>query len=296
MNYKTLTILLLLLSFNLHAQKEIEKEAMSKLSFLIGDWKGKTKIFSKDSIKTGEVHEKVKYLLGGELMSIEVKSPFVHLNTIIRYSVKDSTYYYHPFSKTGGDNFYKGRIEDGKFVVTIDDNYKVFFEKTKNGEFHEYGERIINGNKKITFEDLLEPISLRQQKMKELDFLIGEWVGTSTLYENGEIKKQVPSFNKASYGVKDNIIIIDSNSEMSRIHTVIYYDEKDETYYFQYFSASGRNKKLPAEHREGQLIVKTDNETRYIFGKIDGGHGEVGEKLINGKWVKFYEDRVVNTN
>lgn len=295
MNFKFLAVIALVFAFNLVNAQE-EKEAIAKLSFLVGEWEGISTIYSEDSVKKGKVTKKVKYLLNGNLLSVEVKSPYIHLHTVIGYNVKDSTYYYHPFNKAGKGNAYKGEFENGKFVVTFNDNYKIFFEKTEEGKFHEYGVRVIGGKEEITFEDLLEPLTSKsQQKMKDLSFLIGEWVGTYTYYEDGKITEQAPSFNRARYDVKKNIIIIDSNSKTSRIHTVIYYDEKEETFYYQYFT-SDANRKLPAELKNEQLVISANEKLRFIIGKIDDWHGEVAERFEDGKWVRIYEDRVVNTN
>ncbi len=136
-----------------------EQKALARLSFLVGNWKGQSTIYSKDSVKTAQVSERVKYLLDGNLLTLDVKSPFIQLHTVIRYSAKDSTYYYHPFTNTSEGKAYKGRIENGKFIVLFNDNYKVIFERTEDGKFHEYGERIVNGKKEMSFEDLLEPVS-----------------------------------------------------------------------------------------------------------------------------------------
>ena len=50
--------------------------------------------------------------------------------------------------------------------------------------------------------------SEKEIKMKELAFMVGDWVGTSTTYEGGEIKEQVPAYQKISYDLDSNIIVI----------------------------------------------------------------------------------------
>ena len=48
--------------------------------------------------------------------------------------------------------------------------------------------------------------------MEKLNFMIGEWVGISTTYQNDTIAKQVPAFEKISYRLDKNLITIDLQS------------------------------------------------------------------------------------
>ena len=131
--------------------------------------------------------------------------------------------------------------------------------------------------------------------MEQLNFLIGEWVGTSKIYENGVVSKQCPAFENISYDLDKNILVIELNTEFLQLHTIIYYDEKDQKYYYYPFSKRGVGK-YPAEYKDGQLVVSRDEKTRYIFRSTpEGGFQEYGEKLINGKWTKTFEDTFMNT-
>lgn len=89
--------------------------------------------------------------------------------------------------------------------------------------------------------------SLKQEKMELLHFLVGEWIGTSKIYENGVVTKQCAA-------------------------------------------------RYPAEYKDGQLIVWRNEESRFFFGSTDeGGFQEYGEKLIDGEWVRTFEDTFTNT-
>ena len=135
----------------------------------------------------------------------------------------------------------------------------------------------------------------KQEKMGDLKFMVGEWVGTSTVYKNGEVTKQVPAFQNIAYDLNKSILVIELNSKLLQLHTIIYYDEKDKTYYYYPFSEKGVAK-LPAEYDNGQLIVRANENTRYVFGKTGmNSFREYGEKRTNGKWVKFFEDNFTNT-
>jgi len=137
--------------------------------------------------------------------------------------------------------------------------------------------------------------SLKQEKMEQLSFLIGKWIGTSKIYENGVLAKQVSAYEKISYDLDKHILVIELNTEFLQLHTIIYYDEKDQTYYYYPFSKNGVNR-YPATFKDGQLVVRSSETKRFIFTKTpEGGFREYGEQLIDGKWVKYFEDSFKNT-
>lgn len=137
--------------------------------------------------------------------------------------------------------------------------------------------------------------NLKREKMEQLNFMIGEWVGTSRGYENGVVTREGPAYENIEYDLDRSILVIELNTETLQLHTIIYYDEKDEKYYYYPFSKNGASR-YPAEFKDGQFIVWNNDQTRYIFTKTpEGGFQEYGEKLINGVWVKFFEDTFKNT-
>ena len=130
----------------------------------------------------------------------------------------------------------------------------------------------------------------RQEKMEQLNFMIGEWVGISTTYQNDTIVKQVPAMEKISYRLDKNIITIDLQSETLKLHTVIYYDDKDEKYYYNSYYKEGTGK-YPAEYKDGKFIVSPNKSKRFIFHLTPKGNfQEYGEKFENGEWIKYFED------
>ena len=132
--------------------------------------------------------------------------------------------------------------------------------------------------------------SVKQEKMEQLSFLVGEWIGTSKQYQDGKVTKQGAAYEKISYDLDRHILVIELNSEMLQLHTIIYYDEKDSTYYYNPFYKRGAAK-YPAELKDGQLIVSASDTKRFIFSRTaNGGFQEYGEELVDGKWVKYFED------
>jgi len=131
-----------------------EKEALAKLSFMTGDWKGVSTSFNGDTKKEVEVTEKAYYIMDGDLLILDVKSPNIELHTVISYSVKEKTYYYHPFSKKGRSSA-KGIYKNNMFIVNFSSTKRLIFKRNKSGAFQEYGENLVNGKWEKYFEDIL---------------------------------------------------------------------------------------------------------------------------------------------
>jgi len=137
--------------------------------------------------------------------------------------------------------------------------------------------------------------SLKQQKMAQLSYMVGEWVGTSSLFKDGKRTSQAPAFEEIAYDLNQSILVIQLNSETLKLHTVIYFDEKDDTYYYTPFSENG-SRKLPAEFKDGKFIVNASENKRFIFEKVGkNGFREYGEERVEGKWVMYFEDVFTNT-
>ena len=137
--------------------------------------------------------------------------------------------------------------------------------------------------------------NLKQEKMQQLNFMIGEWVGTTKVYENGVITRQGSAYENISYDLDKSILVIELNTEFLQLHTIINYHEKDQKYYYHRFSKGGAAR-YPAEYKDGQLIVWRDEKTRFFFKRTqEGGFQEYGEQLINGEWTKYFEDTFRNT-
>jgi len=137
--------------------------------------------------------------------------------------------------------------------------------------------------------------SQKHEKMEQLSFLVGEWVGTTKVFDKGVVSREGAAYEKISYDLGRSILVIELNTEFLQLRTIITYDEKDQTYYYHRFSKGGAAV-YPATYQDGQLIVRKDEQTRFFFGSTPtGGFREYGEKLIEGKWVMYFEDTFKNT-
>lgn len=131
--------------------------------------------------------------------------------------------------------------------------------------------------------------------MKQLHFITGNWVGTSTTYQENGRAKSIPAFEKIQYKVDSNLITIDLHSASLQLHTVIRYDEIDSTYYYCPFYAKGAGK-YKGKIENDAFVVYFNEKRRLFFKRLeDGRFTEYGEKLVDGKWTKNFEDLFSDT-
>ncbi len=179
---KLFTALMLLVLNSLSAQVD-EKKELAKLSFLMGNWEGTSTSYTDKGTTQVKVRESVNYIMNGNILVLDVVSLNIELHTLITYSIKDTCFYYQPFSKTGGGK-YKGKIEDNKFIVHFNRESRLIFEKTANGEFHEYGESFKNGKWEKYFEDILLPADVDNYAKIKAKKITKEYIDPITALTN----------------------------------------------------------------------------------------------------------------
>ena len=131
--------------------------------------------------------------------------------------------------------------------------------------------------------------------MAQLSFLVGEWVGTTKVFDNGVVAKEGSAYEHIYYDLNNSILVIELNTEFLQLRTIITYNEKDQKYYYHRFSKDGAAI-YPAEFKDKQLIVSRDENTRFYFLRTpEGDFREYGEKLVNGQWIKYFQDDFKNT-
>jgi len=129
-----------------------------------------------------------------------------------------------------------------------------------------------------------------QSEMKQLNFMIGDWLGTSKTIKSDTILSEIPAFEKIEYKLNGNIITIDLSSDSLQLHTVIYYSKEHKTYYYNPFYKSGQAS-YPAKFKNGKFIVNASDVKRFIFTTDESGNfTEYGEELIDGKWEIYFKD------
>lgn len=151
-----------ILSFcSLSLAQSPEQQALKELSFLIGDWKGTGQSYLKEGSKPYDVLSNVSYDLDGELLVLKHRSfrgetPVLSLRTLIYFNQKDQHYYYNAYTKSGTRPF-KCQLHSQQFICKRGNDYRLIFQLTDEGEFNEYGEKLVDGQWQKNFEDILKP-------------------------------------------------------------------------------------------------------------------------------------------
>lgn len=147
----------------------------------------------------------------------------------------------------------------------------------------------------LFFQIAIPAQTIQKDKMSALSFMVGEWVGTSTTLSSDTVVNSIPAFEEIKYDLNKSILVIQLNSANLKLHTIIHYSVKDSTYYYYAFSEKGGGR-LPGKVQGQKFIVQAGPDRRYIFEKLgENGFREYGEKKINGEWVKYFEDRFIDT-
>jgi hypothetical protein len=126
--------------------------------------------------------------------------------------------------------------------------------------------------------------------MSQLEFLTGNWVGKATTIKNDTIATSHPAYERIQFQLNGSILTIDLHSEPLQLHTVVYYDETDQCFYYNPFYKTGAGK-YRAQLVDGQLVVYASEIKRFFFGVNESGQFvEYGEQLVDGIWQKYFED------
>jgi len=138
-----------------------------------------------------------------------------------------------------------------------------------------------------TFQSLAQLTSA--EKMAQLSFMVGDWEGISKSFRKAGTK-QVKAHEVVAYKVDEHLITIDLKSEALQLHTVIYYDEMEATYYYCPFYKKGAGK-YKGSYSNGRFLVTFNENRRLVFQQTPEGYfHEYGENKKDGEWVKYFED------
>ncbi|WP_086932310.1 hypothetical protein [Agarilytica rhodophyticola] len=147
-----------------NAQKEHEvreENAIQALSFLVGNWAGPGISYGADKSQTPYYDtEYVRFDLDKKLLLINARGErdgkqTYALHTVIYYDVKSGHYWYTPYSG-GKPRSFKCALNDKKFIcLNKAGDFRLTFQRLKNGEWNEYGQRLANGQWQKTFETIL---------------------------------------------------------------------------------------------------------------------------------------------
>lgn len=128
-----------------------------------------------------------------------------------------------------------------------------------------------------------------QIQMSKLDFMVGDWIGTTKAFSNQELTSEHPAYQAIHYNLDAHIIEINLKSPTLQLHTVIGYSVTDSMYFYSPFSKNG-SRTLPAFLEDGKFVVHANDTTQFIFQKTATGFMEWGRKQINGTWQIYFQD------
>lgn len=138
-----------------------------------------------------------------------------------------------------------------------------------------------------------------QIAMQKLSFLMGNWSGKGTSYD--QLGKASDYFDTENiwYDVKESILVIQANGYKDErhtysLHTIVHYDEAAKHYWYQPFTAKGA-RKYRCDLNNKKLLCHNENDTfRLTFQRLENGQwNEFGErKDQNDKWFKSFETKL----
>ena len=136
--------------------------------------------------------------------------------------------------------------------------------------------------------------SEEQKAMAKLSYLVGDWAGEGKSFsEEGTTANQVRE--KVRYDLNGEILVLkvrntrDGETVLS-LHTIIYYSVADQCYYYNAYTRRG-TRPFKGQFEDGKFVCYFNDDYRLTFRKTkEGAFNEFGERLIEGKWVKNFED------
>ncbi|WP_299668174.1 hypothetical protein [uncultured Polaribacter sp.] len=146
----------------------------------------------------------------------------------------------------------------------------------------------------LSFSQHSETDTISKAKIKELNFIVGDWIGKGWMMgENG--KSKFDQTEKIQFKLDSTAILIEgkgkSNGEV--IHNalaILTYNKKDDNYVFRSFLPSGQNAKFKAELIDNKLYWYPNENVRYIIWQNENEQWlEKGEFKREGKWSQFFE-------
>ena len=140
-----------------------------------------------------------------------------------------------------------------------------------------------------------EKESVQQSRIRALSFLVGSWAGEGKSYDdNGNTSSYFDTEN-VWFDVDDSLLIIQANGFRDEkpfygIHTVVYYDESAEHYWYNPYTAKGA-RAFSCNLVDKVFLCYTEDKTfRLTFRRTDSGQwNEFGERFVDGLWKKTFE-------
>ena len=146
------------------ATDSISKTEISKLEFIIGNWKGEGWIMGRDRGKSEfDQTEKIQFKLDSTAILIEGLGKSNGMIThnamaIISYNKKDKNYTFQSYLQNGRKGEFKGELNDNKFYWYPNENMRYIIWINENGQWYETGEFNRDGKWLQFFEMTLDRV------------------------------------------------------------------------------------------------------------------------------------------
>lgn len=130
------------------------------------------------------------------------------------------------------------------------------------------------------------------EAMAKLDFLIGDWVGTSASFGTDKETPPIPVRERVVYQLGGSIINLNVASTSLKLQTIIRYDKENDTYFYHPFTKNSAGE-YKGKLVDGKFVVYFSENGRLTFEKTESGFREYGEKRKNEKWTRYFEDNLI---
>lgn len=145
-----------------------------------------------------------------------------------------------------------------------------------------------------SFSQMSVADSLSKAKVKELEFIVGNWSGNGWMMRQGE-KAEFDQTEKVEFKLDSTAILIQgmgkSNGEV--IHNalaIITYNKTEDNYSFRSYLPNGMNSEFKAEIIDNKLYWYPNENVRYvIWQNANEQWFEKGDYKSEGSWTQFFE-------
>ncbi len=145
--------------------KPIERLAIEKLDFLVGSWAGEGVSYDNDGSENKYYDtEDFWFDLQNSLLIIQARGfrdnkQFYGLHTVIYFDNDKQKYVYNPYSSRGLSRSFYCDLKTKKLLCYLEDQtYRLTFQRTADGKWNEFGERLTDGAWQKNFETILAPV------------------------------------------------------------------------------------------------------------------------------------------
>ncbi len=137
--------------------------------------------------------------------------------------------------------------------------------------------------------------TVQQAKIRELGFLVGSWSGEGKSFDETGDHSSYFDTEDVWFDVQESVLVIQAkgyrnNEQFYGIHTVIYYDEEAQHYWYNPYTAKGA-RAFSCDLDSKVFVCFTPDKTfKLTFRRTESGQwNEFGERLIDREWKKTFE-------